>query len=57
MAVPCAVNDPRLAGTIPAAPVAAAAPKKLRREMMGAATPVLFTKLFFMTCSGVCIVD
>src|SRR4029077_12899300 len=51
MAVPCAVNDPRLAGNIPAARVAAAAPKKLRREMAGGVTPVLFTELFFMSRS------
>jgi len=40
MAVPCAVNDPRLAGNIPAIPVAAAAGMNLRRAKMGAASGV-----------------
>src|SRR6266852_8907549 len=52
MAVPCAVNDARLAGNIPAIPVAAAARMSLRREMMGARTPVLPSKSFFMSCSS-----
>src|SRR5882762_9394998 len=51
MALSSKLNDPSPAGTIPATPAAAAAPTKLRREMAGAATPVLFTKFSFMSRS------
>jgi hypothetical protein len=38
--------------TIPALPVAAAASMNLRRETLGAGTPVLLSESLFMSCSG-----
>jgi len=43
---PLRLNDSSPAGTYSGDTVAAAAPMKLRREMAGAATCVLFTKSF-----------